>query len=284
MAKLEGKRAIVTGGGRGIGRAVALALAAEGAALVITSRSEPELQAVAAEARQVGLDVTVIPADVSKKDDVETVIRAAGAVDILVNNAGVHGPIGAFSHADLEQWWAAMQINLGGTVRFCQGVIPGMVARGGGRIINLSGGGATSPRPNLAAYSVSKTAIVRLTENLAEELKPFNILVNAVAPGTVNTHLHDDVLAAGARAGEHLFQQTRLMRETGAGAVPAAVVAGLAVFLASGASEGLTGKLISALHDPWREWNGRGAEITASPLYTLRRLDPFTLRPLKHLV
>jgi 3-oxoacyl-[acyl-carrier protein] reductase len=284
MARLTGKRAIVTGAGRGIGRAIALAFAAEDASLVITSRSESELRAVAAEARQFGVDVAVIPADVSKKDDVETVIATAGAVDILVNNAGVHGPVGAFSDADLEQWWAAMQINLGGTVRFCQGVIPGMVARGGGRIINLSGGGATSPRPNLAAYSVSKTAIVRLTENLAEELRPFNILVNAIAPGTVNTRLHDDVLAAGARAGEDLGRQTRLMRETGAGAVLPALVAELAVFLVSAASGGLTGKLISAPHDPWREWTDRGDEITASPLYTLRRLDPFTLRPLKHLV
>jgi NAD(P)-dependent dehydrogenase (short-subunit alcohol dehydrogenase family) len=148
-----------------------------------------------------------------------------------------------------------------------------------GKVILLGGGGATAPLPNFSSYAASKAAVVRLADTLAEELKPLNVQVNVMAPGLVDTRLQDEVLAAGDRAGP-LLDKIKKARETGAGAVSPDVAASLAVFLASPASGKLTGKLIAAPYDPWREWAGKADELNATPLYTLRRLDPFTIKPL----
>jgi NAD(P)-dependent dehydrogenase (short-subunit alcohol dehydrogenase family) len=155
-----------------------------------------------------------------------------------------------------------------------------MIKRRRGKIVNFSGGGATSPLPRFTAYGVSKTAVVRLTETLAEEVKEFNIHINAVAPGAVDTRLQDDVLAAGERAGD-LLARIRRLRETGEGGVPRELPAELVVFLASDDSNGLTGKLIAAPYDGWQSWNAdRIDEVMSAPWFTLRRMDPYTLRPL----
>jgi len=164
----------------------------------------------------------------------------------------------------------------------CKALLPGMIERRQGKIINLSGGGATNPRPNFSAYAASKAAVVRFTETLAEEVRPFNIQVNAIAPGAINTRMLDELLASGDEAGEVALSQARRQKESGGDSL--LKVVDLAVFLASDESGSLTGKLISAQHDPWREWAGKADELNATPLYTLRRLDPFTLNPLiKHL-
>jgi len=282
--ELRDQIAIVTGAGRGIGEAIAVHLAREGAHVILAARTLSEIETVAAGIRADGGQATCVTVDVTKRTDIDRLVRHAmdahGRIDVLVNNAGVYGPIGPFADTELDDWWRALETNLGGTMFCARAVIPHMMARRRGRIINLSGGGATSPLPNLTAYSVSKTAVVRLTENLAEELKPYNIQVNAIAPGAVDTRLQNQLLQAGDRAGADLHRRIKAMRETGEGGVPPTVAAELAVFLASAASNGLTGKLISAPHDPWRDWAGRGEELSASPMYTLRRLDPFTLRPL----
>ncbi len=203
-----------------------------------------------------------------------------GPIDVLVNCAGVYGPIGALSDNDMDDWEHALRVNLMGTVYTCRAVIPGMVERGHGSIINLSGGGATMPLPNFSLYAVSKAAVARLTDTLAAELAGTGVSVNAIAPGAIDTKLQDDVLAAGRRAGA-LFDRMRTMRETGQGATQPEVPARLALFLASDASVGLTGKLISAPHDPWESWDTARIEaINRSPWYTIRRLDPFTIRQL----
>jgi len=133
--------------------------------------------------------------------------------------------------------------------------------------------------PNFSSYAATKAGVVRLADTLAEELKPFNIQVNVIAPGLVDSRLQDEVLAAGPLAGA-LFDKIKQARETGAGAVSPEVAASLAVFLASKASGKLTGKLIAAPYDPWREWAGKADQLNSTPLYTLRRLDPFTIKPL----
>jgi 3-oxoacyl-[acyl-carrier protein] reductase len=283
---LQGRTAIVTGGSRGIGEAIAVKLAQQGARVVIAARTGAALAAASARARET--DVTLIPvvADVSRAEDVARLVDAAlretGTIDVLVNCAGIYGPIGPFAGNDLTEWWRAMEINLGGVLRATQGVVGAMMRQRRGKIINLSGGGATAPLPNLTAYAVSKAAVVRLTETLAEELRDYNIQVNAIAPGAVDTKIQDQLLEAGERAGRELYARMKRMRETGEGATPPHVAAELAVFLSSDASNGLTGKLISAPHDPWRQWTAESiAELAASPMFTLRRLDPFTLRPLK---
>lgn len=281
--KLQDRTAIITGGGRGIGEAIALAFGREGAQLMLAARTVSELERTAEKVRQSGGKVQFIQADVSNQRDVtrmvDETVKAYGVVEILVNAAGVYGPIGQLVEVDLDEWVSALQVNLIGTLYSCRAVLPYMIGQRRGKMINFSGGGASSPLPRFTAYGVSKTAVVRLTETLAEEVKPYGIDVNAIAPGMVDTRLQDAVLAAGDRAGE-LFSRIKRLRETGESGTPPGLAAELAVFLASADSDGLTGKLISAPHDPWREWKGKGTELSASPMFTLRRMDPFTLRPL----
>jgi NAD(P)-dependent dehydrogenase (short-subunit alcohol dehydrogenase family) len=131
----------------------------------------------------------------------------------------------------------------------------------------MSGGGATSPRPRFSAYASSKTAVVRLTETLAEEVKEFNIQVNAIAPGAVNTRMHDQVLAVGEAAGKKAIEESQKVKISGG--TPLKLPVELAVFLASDASDGLTGKLLSAVWDNWKKMDL--SEVSSSDVYTLRR-------------
>jgi 3-oxoacyl-[acyl-carrier protein] reductase len=267
----------VTGGGRGIGEAIALLFAAEGAQLALAARTQMELDRVAEACRAAGAECSVHVVDVSVRNEVNEVVRAIGQVDVLVNCAGVYGPVGPLIENELDQWEQALRVNLLGTVYASRAVLPGMVERRRGSIINLSGGGATSPLPNFSLYATSKAAVVRLTDTLAAEVKEHGIRVNAIAPGMVDTQLQDEVLAAGDHAGD-IFQRVQEMRVSGHGATPASVAARLAVYLASDASTGLSGKLISAPHDPWESWDAVEIEkLSRSDWYTLRRLDPFTV-------
>lgn len=277
---LNGRFALITGGGRGIGEAIAQRFAAEGAQLALAARTADELVRVAESCRAAGAKVSVHVVDVSIRDQVERLVEAAGPLDVLVNCAGTYGPIGPLPDNDMDEWERGLRVNLMGTVYACRAVIPGMVERGRGSIINLSGGGATAPLPNFSLYAVSKAAVARLTDTLAAELAGTGVRVNAIAPGAIDTRLQDDVLAAGDRAGE-LFPRMHTMRETGKGSTAIDVPARLALFLASDASAGLTGKLISAPHDPWVSWDSTKIEsLNQSPWYTIRRLDPFTIKQL----
>jgi 3-oxoacyl-[acyl-carrier protein] reductase len=277
---LSGRVAIVTGGGRGIGEAIALRFASEGARVALAARTAAELERVADACRAAGAECSTHVVDVSSSRQVHDLVKSVGRVDVLVNCAGVYGPIGPLVDNDLDDWEQGLRINLLGTLYTCREVIPGMVERGRGSIINMSGGGATAPLPNFSLYAASKAAVVRLTDTLASELKGTGVRLNSIAPGAIDTQLQDQVLTAGERAGE-IFQRMRTMRDSGKGATPVEVPARLAVFLASDASECLTGRLISAPHDPWETWDAKQIErIAASDWYTLRRLDPFTIERL----
>jgi 3-oxoacyl-[acyl-carrier protein] reductase len=282
--KLAGKIAIVTGGGRGIGAEIAVAFAAEGAHLVIASRTRSDLDRVAARCRELGAECLPCVGDVSVAEDMrrlaESTLQQFGRIDVLANIAGVYGPIGPVAELDASAWAQALQINLLGTLHACQMALPTMIAQRAGKIITMSGGGATAPLARFSAYGVSKAAVVRLTETLAEEVKDFGISVNAIAPGAIDTSLQDAVLEAGDRAGE-LFGRIRALRDSGAGGTPIDVPAQLAVFLASDDSDGLTGRLISAPHDGWQAWDKpRIQGLAGTPWFTLRRIDPFTIAPL----
>ncbi len=281
---MRGTVAVITGGGRGIGEAVVRAFAGAGATVVLAARTASEIEQVAAKARTAGGAAVAIPTDVSSPRDVSRLVRSAldahGRVDVLVNAAGILGPVGPLWEADPDAWKRAIDINLYGTFLCSRAVLPHMVKRRRGKIINFSGGGAASPLLGLAAYGASKAAVVRLTETLAEEVKPFNVQVNAIAPGMVDTRLLDDMLAAKERGGDQ-FARVRRLRDTGEGGVPPELPAALALWLASGKSRGLTGKLISAPYDGWQGWDEHQvAALMASPWFTLRRLDHATLRPL----
>ena len=252
---------------------------------MLAARTAAQLEAVAAECRLAGAaSVSVLPGDIAEPEGAAAVVAAAerdhGRLDAVVHAAGVYGPIGPLAGNDPAAWAEAARINLMGTVFVCQAAIPALLRAGGGSLVLLSGGGATQPLPNFSAYAASKAAVVRLAETLAEELRDAGIRVNAIAPGAVDTSLQDEVLAAGPAAGQ-LYERIKAMRETGAGATPPAVAAALALFLVSGRSGSLTGRLLSAPHDRWREWTPADiAGLEGTPWFTLRRIDPHTIEPL----
>ena len=273
MMRLKGKVAIITGGGGGIGKAIALAFAREGAELVVVSRTLDEVRATAAAARRLGCRALALRADVSLQDNVDDLVtlvrKEFGRVDVLVNNASIHGPIGLLVDNDPDRWLETIKINLFGLFLCTRAVLPIMMRRRSGKIINLSGGGACGARPNFTAYAASKTAVARLTESVAQEVKEHNIQVNAVAPGATYTRLTENVLAAGEAAGAKDLADARRIKAEGDSTEKATA---LAVFLASPESDGLTGRLISARWDDWQGMQPRISEIMASELYTLRRL------------
>jgi 3-oxoacyl-[acyl-carrier protein] reductase len=269
--QLKGRKALVTGAGRGIGRAIALALAREGAQVALLARTRAQLEEVAAEA---GGESLVLEADLAAEAQVREalgkLVAAWGGVEILVNNAGVLGPVGPVQQVDPGAWLQAVRINLGGCFLCTHLLLPGMVAGGYGKIINLSGGGAVSPRPWFSAYSASKAGVVRFTETLAAEVAQHHVDVNAVAPGAVNTRMLDQVLEAGERAGAQALAEAR--RQLEEGGVDPARPAALVVFLASARSDGLTGRLFSAVWDDWEKLDI--GETMKTDHYTVRRVVP----------
>lgn len=278
--ELTGQTAIVTGASHGLGRRIAHAFVRAGASVVLIARGGDALQAVHDELVALGgpaQAVDILARDVSDAATAtDAVARAAalpGRFSILVNNAGVTGPIGMLETNALDEWARAVEINLIGTVRMCHAALPGFRAQRYGRVINLSGGGATSPRPAFSAYAAAKAGVVRFTETLAHEVRDAGITVNAVAPGALNTRMLDDVLAAGAeRTGADVHEAARQQRASGGASIERA--ADLIVQLASESSAGITGRLISAAWDPWEQLADRRDELADSDIYTLRRITP----------
>jgi NAD(P)-dependent dehydrogenase (short-subunit alcohol dehydrogenase family) len=218
-----------------------------------------------------------MPADVSEPDDVQHLVKTTlaelGGLEILVCSAGIYGPKGRLQDVSLAEWSKAIAINLMGTVLSCREILPHFRDRKYGKIVLLSGGGATKPLPYLSAYAASKAAVVRFGETLAEEVREVGIDVNAVAPGPLNTRLLDEVLEAGpTRVGYSFYEQA--LRQKAQGGTPMEQGASLCVFLASAASDGITGKLISAVWDPWENLSEHVDELRDSDIYTLRRIVP----------
>jgi NAD(P)-dependent dehydrogenase (short-subunit alcohol dehydrogenase family) len=275
--KLDGKVAIVTGGSRGIGKAIAKAFLDEGAKVAILARTKAEVEDTASELSRSGL-VVGYTCDVSVERQVSEVsgrvFDELGPASVLVNCAGVVGAIGPLERTDSQAWWNTVEINLYGTYLWCKAVIHQMRQNRQGKIINISGGGAV-PRPNFSAYTASKAGVIYLTESLSREMWEFNIQVNAIAPGPVNTRMTKQVVESGSAAGiEESKAALRLLTEDWPQPIKAA---DLAIFLASSDSDGITGKLISAVHDNWPAWPEHSDTLANTDLYTLRRLDPFTI-------
>ena len=277
---LVGRTAIITGANQGLGLAMARAYVSAGANVLLCARDQARLEQarveVAALARP-GQTVCAEVADVSQVTDVERVVARAvqqfSQVQILVNNAGVYGPKGPIEEVDWSEWVKAIEINLFGSILMCRALLPHFKAQRYGKIIQLSGGGATSPLPNLSAYAAAKAAIVRFAETLAEEVRADQIDVNSIAPGALNTRLLDEVLAAGpAKVGQAFYD--RAVKQKQDGGAPLERGANLAVFLGSAQSDGLTGKLISAVWDPWEDLPAHMTDLQRSDVYTLRRIVP----------
>jgi NAD(P)-dependent dehydrogenase (short-subunit alcohol dehydrogenase family) len=277
---LAGRTALITGASRGLGLEIARAYLDAGVAgICVCGRDGAALESAHAElCERAAPDQKVLGevADVSRLQDVDRLVESAlsglGELTILVANAGVYGPKGRVDRTDWSEWRQAIEINLLGSVLPARALLAHFTQRGYGKIVQLSGGGATGPLPALSAYAVSKAAVVRFTETLAEELRGERVDVNAIAPGALNTGMLDELLAAGPeRVGDAFYQ--RALEQHRNGGVPLRRGAELAVFLGSSASDGITGKLLSAVWDPWRELSKRRADLD-SDVYTLRRIVP----------
>lgn len=268
---LKNKGVLITGGSRGIGKRLALGFAAEGARLCLIARSKAELDLAKLEIEHAGGVALRVRADVRDREQVAAAVDRMrvqlGPVDILIAAAAIQGPIGPFVELDPRQWAETVEINLMGVVHACQVVLPQMIERRSGKIIVISGGGSAYARPNFTAYAASKTAVVRLVETLAEEVRDYNIQVNCLAPGGAYTSMTDEIIRAGDRAGQKEIESAQSVRVTG-GVAPAKQVE-LAMFLASDRSNHISGKMIH-VNDDWKKIRDSNMRPEA---YTLRRVQ-----------
>lgn len=275
---LMGKVAIVTGANQGLGFEIACKYAAAGSHLMLCARNDELLQVAKNKIKDVARPKQKIvckAADVSKPEDVNELVNETlnqlGGCHILVNNAGIYGPKGEIECVDWADWVRAMEINVYGSILMSRAVLPHFKKQHYGKIIQLSGGGATSPMPRISAYAVSKAAIVRYAETLAEEVRGTGIDVNSIAPGPLNTRMLDEILEAGPeKIGKEFYERSVNQKKNGGAGLEKG--SDLALFLASPESDGITAKLISAVWDNWENWPMHLDALNKSDVYTLRRI------------
>ena len=254
-------KVLITGATGGLGQALANAFRNAGADLLLTGRHIDSPEGFAC--------------DLAQPEGVDQLIAAVrirwDSLDVLINNAGVLGPVGPAWENNWQEWETAVHLNLMVPVKLCRGLIPMMTP--GGSIINISGGGATSPRPNFTAYGTAKAALVRFSETLAVETSALGIRVNCIAPGIMRTRMVEQVAILGPESSG--AQEYRKAREVMAqGGTPPETPAELAVMLASERGKSITGKLLSAAWDPWRDLAEHADDLRTSDVYTLRRVVP----------
>lgn len=277
---LDGRTALITGANQGLGLTIAKAYVEAGASVMLCARDGALLDRARAEVAALaspGQVVLAKVADVSRPDDVraltDATLSAFPSLQILVNNAGVYGPMGLIEDVDWDAWVRAIEINVFGSILMCRALVPHFKSRRYGKIVQLSGGGATNPLPRLSAYAASKAAIVRFAETLALEAKDDGIDVNAIAPGALKTRMMDELIAAGpAAVGAAFFE--RMTRIAAEGGTPLEIGAALSVFLGSAESDGITGRLLAAVWDPWADLPNHRQDLEGSDVYTLRRVTP----------
>lgn len=270
MRTLRDKGILVTGAGRGIGKRLAIGFAQVGARVGLLARSKAELDLAHLEIEHGGGTALRLRADVTDFEQVCAAVdrmRAQfGGVHVLVAAAGILGPIGPLAECVPKAWLETIETNLFGVMYACRAALPQMIERRSGKIIVLSGDGSSTPRPNFSAYASAKAGLVRFVETLAEEVRDHNIQVNCIAPGGTYTHMTDQILRAGDRAGWKAQEEALELRVTGG--IPPEKQIQLALFLASERSNHISGKLIY-VNDDW----ARLEHSSVHPeLYTLRRI------------
>jgi 3-oxoacyl-[acyl-carrier protein] reductase len=257
--RLEAQVGVVTGGGRGLGAALAEALAREGMSLALAGRSGPSLERTAAHLEGLGSRILGVPTDVTSEAAVDELVWRVedelGPIDLLVINAGMTA-FGNLWEADPQTWWRVLEVNLLGPFLCSRAVLQGMVKRGSGRIVNISSYVANAPSADQPAYAVSKAALVRLTDSTAAQVAGLGIRVFAISPGLLKTDMGVEVM-------------TQRGMVEGAKWVPTDLAAQLVLSIATGAMDSLSGRFIHA-QDDFGELLDRHDEIEAADLYQLR--------------
>jgi NAD(P)-dependent dehydrogenase (short-subunit alcohol dehydrogenase family) len=269
--KLAGEVAVVTGAGRGIGRAIALAQAKEGAKLALLARTRAEIAAVAETIAGEGGTARVYAVDITDLDAVTmafaAIERELGPVSLLTNNAGAFVAIGPIWTVEPEAWWHDVETNIRGTFNCCRAVIPAMIARKRGRIINMTGGGTATSFPNGSGYATSKAGLLRLTECVSDTLAGSGVLVFAMDPGMVQTSMTEHQLSSDA--GRTYLPDIPRLLEMGID-VPPTLAASLSVEIGSGRFDRLAGRMLMAARGDLDLGNAAIDDIAANDLRTLR--------------
>ncbi len=252
---LRGTVALVSGGGRGVGRLLAVELASAGAAVGLIARSAAELAMVVRDVERSGGTAAAAPCDVTDQRATAAAVAELasklGPANLLINNAGVSGPPGQLWDVSATEWWRAFEINIGGAFALTRLVLPDMIAAGKGRVVNITSYAGVYRWPLMSAYAASKAALVKLTETLAAETRPFGISVFSADPGLLPIGLGEAALKshAGPQTPEGLvFGWIRGQLESGRGADPAKAVR-LILMLASGRCDRLSGRHLTAADD-----------------------------------
>ena len=268
--------ALITGATRGLGAELARRFWSDGYSLILIASNEQRLLQLKNEFGSSGNQfLQILRCDLSLDEDrraaCNRILETTEKLEVLINNAAIHGPIGPVKRNDFALWQKAIEVNLIAPAYLCNALLPLMERADRASIVNLSGGGATSARPNFSAYAAAKSALVRFTETLAVELADTGIRANSVAPGAMPTELLREVLKAGQEdAGAREISSVEKIFEKNENALDQVIE--LITFLASSRSRHINGRLISAVWDDWPSWEAHAGELKDSDLYTLRRI------------
>lgn len=262
---------IVTGAGRGIGKRLAIGFAARGARVGLLARSKAELDLCHLEIEHQGGSALRLRTDVTDYEQVTAAVERmrvqfGSHPKVLVCAAAVLGPVGPFAESNPKGWPELIHTNLTGTLNACRAVLPHMLESRSGKIVLLTGAAAQA-RPNFALHEATKHALVRFAESLADEVSDRNVQVNCLAPGGTYTHMTDQILAAGERAGWDEVEEARQIRMTGGESAEKQIE--LALFLASEQSNHISGRLLH-VHDDWKRLRDKAI---AADLYRVRRVQ-----------
>jgi NAD(P)-dependent dehydrogenase (short-subunit alcohol dehydrogenase family) len=270
LRNVKDKGILITGAGRGIGKRLAIGFANHGARVALLARSKAELDLANLEIEHAGGVSLRVRADVRDYEQMAAAVDRMrthyGRLDVLVCAAALQGPIGPVLDTPIKAWSETIETNLIGVVNSVRAVLPQMLEKRSGKIIVLGGRGAGDPRPFFSAYAASKAAVTRFVETVAEEVRDHNVQINVLNPGRTYTHMTDEILSAGDRAGSKEHDEAVNVRITGGGAPEKQIE--LAMFLASEDSNHISGKFIH-VNDDWKRLE-RAA--VGREMYTLRRV------------